>query len=134
MAKAGHPTKYNEEMLAKAKDYVKRGMVKENGFASIEELSLILGVNDDTIVEWTKKHEEFSATIKRLKVLQKQRLMSLGLDSTYNTAMSIFLLKANHGMMETEKRILDGNLSLKHSELDDDQLDKAIESKIKQTG
>ena len=69
----------------------------------IEELALILDVNDDSIVEWTKEHEEFSATVKRLKMLQRLHLKKGALEKKLHPSISVFLLKANHGMNEDEK-------------------------------
>ena len=55
----------------------------------------------------TKKrlHPEFLNAIKRLKTYQKYKLINDGLygGKKVNTAMAIFLLKVNHGMVETSK-------------------------------
>ena len=37
----------------------------------IEGLAIKIGCDDETIGLWAKKHEEFSATIKELKMQQK---------------------------------------------------------------
>ena len=62
-----------------------------------------LGVNDDTLNEWCKAREDFSATIKGIKDYQKMRLMGDGLLGKVNSTMAIFLLKANHNMIETQR-------------------------------
>lgn len=98
----GRPTKYNEEMLGKAQSYVQHCQdAKEMPF--IEELALELNVNEDTVVEWTKAYDEFSATVGRLKMLQKLYLKKGALEKKLHPSLSIFLLKANHGMNEDEK-------------------------------
>lgn len=55
----------------------------------------------------TKKrlHPEFSYAIKKLKTYQRERLINDGLygGKKVNAAMAIFLLKANHGMVERTK-------------------------------
>lgn len=62
-----------------------------------------LGINDDTLNEWCKVREDFSATIKGIKDYQKMRLMNDGLLGKVNSTMAIFLLKANHNMIETDR-------------------------------
>lgn len=105
-AKMGRPSKYNETMLQKAKDYYL--LCKEKrAIPYIEELALQCDVNDETITEWTKLDEDYSATIKNIKNLQKLALTHRGFKMT-NPTFAIFLLKVNHGMIESEKRILTG--------------------------
>ena len=98
----GRPTKYNEQMLSKAQSYVQHCQNGEE-MPFIEELALELDVNEDTVVEWAKTHVEFSATVKRLKMLQKLYLKKGALEKKLHPSLSIFLLKANHGMNEEEK-------------------------------
>ncbi len=97
--KIGRPTKYNDEILNKAKSYVSHCQDKEK-IPYIEELALILDINDDTIVEWTKKHKEFSATIDQLKTLQKLRIKDGALTKQLHPSTSMFLLRANHGVSD----------------------------------
>lgn len=98
----GRPTKYNEEMLASAQSYVQHCQdAQEMPF--MEEIALRLGVNEDTVVEWTKIYYEFSATVETLRTLQKLHLKKGALEKKLHPSLSIFLLKANHGMNEEEK-------------------------------
>lgn len=102
MQNVGRPTKYNEQVLIKAQSYVLR-CENEQQMPFIEELALELGVNEDTVVEWAKIHDEFSAAVKRLKMLQKLYLKKGALEKKLHPSLTIFLLKANHGMNEEEK-------------------------------
>lgn len=103
MKTIGRPTKYDEAMLAKAQSYVQHCQdAKEMPY--IEELSLELKVNEDTVVEWAKMHDEFSATVGTLRTLQKLYLKKGALEKKLHPSLSIFLLKANHGMNEEEKQ------------------------------
>jgi len=100
------PTKYSQELLKKAEEYV--NACQESGeIPYIEELALDLQINDDTIVEWAKKYDEFSATVDKLKLLQRLGLKKGALTKVYQAGISIFLLKCNHGM--DDKRVLDIN-------------------------
>ena len=52
-----------------------------------------IGVNGDTLVEWTKVNKEFSAAYKRAKELQKEFLIENGLQGLYNATFAIFTAK-----------------------------------------
>ena len=127
--KVGRPTKYNQEILDKTKAYYLRFKEAEpviqvtsivnnkevlNEISNpdyykppyLEELALDLDIDDETIIEWSKIHPNFSATIKRIKSLQKVRLLNSTMNKNSNVG-AIFQLKCNHGMIETEKRQVD---------------------------
>lgn len=99
----------------------------------IEELAEILGVNDDTISEWRKTYPEFSNAYDRLFRKQRGGLIRNGLAKSKGQVMNIFLLKANHGMIETEKRIQEIQATI-YTELPDDQLDALIAQKSREVG
>lgn len=77
-----------------------------------------VGADDDTVSAWLEGKqipeganiEELSASIKRIKDAQKEELQDDGLfgGKETNVAMAIFLLKANHGMVETSRQELVG--------------------------
>lgn len=105
----GRPTKYSEAVLVQLDDYLERFPIENTTgeLPTMEGFALHIGVNTDTIQEWQKKHPEFSVSIKRLMHIQKHRLVNDGLygGKEVNSTMAIFLLKANHGLIETEKQI-----------------------------
>lgn len=97
----GRPTKYVPEVIFPLiEEYIQSCGKEQMELPTIEGLSLKLGVNDDTIVEWGKIYPEFSATIKKILAKQKVQLMNDGMygGKEVNPAMAIFLLKVNHGM------------------------------------
>jgi hypothetical protein len=122
MKTVGRPTKYDEAMLAKAQSYVQHCQdAKEIPF--IEELALLLDIHDDTIVEWSKNNVEFSATVKRLKMLQKLHLKKGALEKRLHPSLAIFLLKANHGLDEKSPNVQEPiTVIVKHL----DSVDKVI--------
>jgi|GEM_PF-1097868 len=102
MTTVGRPTKYSEITTKKAQEYF--DSCRASGTTPfIEELALDLDVHDDTIVEWAKAHGEFSATVRKLKLLQKLSLKKGALSKHLQPTTAIFLLKANHGMNDEEK-------------------------------
>jgi hypothetical protein len=76
-----------------------------------EGLAEYLDINVDTLNEWCKTHEDLSVACKSIDERQKNQLMNDGLygGKEVNSSMAIFLLKANHNMVETEKKILAGD-------------------------
>ena len=77
----------------------KNGTMKEgterwpNEIPTFHAFAKSIDVNEDTVVEWAKKHEEFSAAYKRAKELQKWFLIENGLNSLYNSTFAIFTAK-----------------------------------------
>ena len=80
----------------------------------LEELcdETYLDIHTDTLTNWTDNahdvvlHTELIATIKKLKMRQKRLLLMRTLGQVSTGA--IFQLKANHGMIETEKQMMVG--------------------------
>ena len=107
----GRPTDYSKEKLKKTRAYIEEcangvkdlegTVVKPPRMPFIEELALILDIDDDTIVEWAKAKDkpEFSAAIKKIKMLQRLRLQQRVLGKNQPTG-AIFLLKANHNFVD----------------------------------
>lgn len=52
-----------------------------------------IGVDRETLLEWTKQHPEFSTAYKKAKQLQTEFIMHNGLRGNYNPAFAIFTLK-----------------------------------------
>ena len=111
MVKIGRPTDYSPDLIRRVGEYLdnlrnperfKKHLPTKYGFAQY------IGVNEDTLNEWTKKYPDFSAAIKEIEKTQQVQLMNDGLyNKDANATMAIFLLKANHGMIETERRLTD---------------------------
>lgn len=109
------PTKYSQELLDKAISFYEKHRA-DGEIPFIESLALELGVSDDTIVNWASlrdeeerpKYPEFLATYKKIETLQKLMLKKKGLSGDIKPTMPIFLLKANHGMVETARQEISG--------------------------
>lgn len=106
------PTKYKEQFCDEVEVYLKTAGREQTKLPTVSEFSRYIGINGDTLVEWGKKYPKFSAAIKRLKEHQKEQLMNDGLygGKEVNSTMAIFLLKANHDMIETDRIIGDPKL------------------------
>lgn len=116
---SGRPTKYDPSFVEELDKYLTKDNKEKNCLPTIEGFAMHLGVDADTVNNWakarvkdeqgnkTKKllHPEFSRAIKRLKDFQKDKLINDGLygGREVNSTMAIFLLKVNHGMVETSR-------------------------------
>lgn len=91
-----------DEIVRLAQEYISSTGREQTSLPTIEGLALHLDLDDETITEYAKIYPKFSATVKRVKALQKNQLMEDGMygGKEVNQAMAIFLLKANHGMVE----------------------------------
>jgi hypothetical protein len=117
----GTPCKYcakREEIDNKVKNFVNEcyiGKLNNQGntvrrAAFIEDLCLELDIDEDTATNWYNKHpnSSFFGAIKKIKLIQKSALKKTCWKGKGNIIGSMFLLKADHGLVETEKRILAG--------------------------
>ena len=111
MTNSGRPTKYKPEYIDEVYKYIKTTGRLQTELPTVEGFADYIGVHRDSIYEWKKKHPLFSDTIKVILDKQKIQLMNDGLygGREVNSSMAIFLLKVNHGMVETEKKILQGD-------------------------
>ncbi len=101
----GRPTKYKKEFIEAIEKYYKNCINKAQ-IPYIEDIALLLGVDEATVWRWSEAKPDFCNAIDRIKLLQKKQLKRLALKSPYG---AIFLLKANHGLIETEK-VLHGGI------------------------
>jgi hypothetical protein len=113
LPRAGRPTKYTEEMPARAIEYFSRAPFKyatndkgetltdKNGqpfevvedFPIIEGLADYLGIVKDTLYQWVKEHPDFSDSIKACRDKQKNFLIQQGLHGRYDRTFAIFVAK-----------------------------------------
>ena len=98
----GRPTKYSEEMLQKASDYLALYDEKGDEVPTAAGLSLELGVNKSTVYEWAGKHDEFSNTLNAINACQERILISKGLNSKFNSTITKLML-ANHGYSDKQQ-------------------------------
>ena len=118
--KIGRPSKFNEDILIKTEQfylkYFNMGIEPES-IPFLEELHPILKVDKDTVNEWKNEgngkedseKKEFSVLLKKIKELQKLRLLQVGLKYPGKQIYCMFILKTHHNYVETSKQINEGN-------------------------
>ena len=117
----GRPTKYNDNILEKAEQYLlecvdtteqvvtgeseKFTSYKEKikvNLPTIEGLAVYLNIHRDTLYQWEKEHPDFSDIIERLRGSQIKSLVNNGLSGDYNPTIAKVLL-SKHGYSEKQE-------------------------------
>ena len=95
------PTKYNDGILAKTKEYLREYASNGDVIPSVEGLSSYINIRRSTIYEWAKHpdRQEFSDTLEDIQVLQKRTLLNNGLTGDFNSNI-VKLALGNHGMSD----------------------------------
>lgn len=103
--KTGRPTKYKPEYCQKIIEFFdvpllelykdNLGLTKEKptSLKFLFEFAKSIGVNDDTLNEWSHKHVEFSAALKAVEKLRERHLVNNALEGRYNSTAFIFTMK-----------------------------------------
>ncbi len=101
----GRPTKYTPEVIIEINKYLAEAVPENMSIPTIEGIALKLGISRDTLYEWAKVHPEFSDTLEKMKMLQKEALIKTGIfgGKEINSTIIALLLRVNHDMVETTK-------------------------------
>lgn len=112
----GRPTKYNEEALNTAEDYIVNFSDYGDAIPSVVGLAVALETHRDTIYAWAKEEgkEAFSDIVKRLSTNQERGLLNGGLDNSFNPTIAKLLL-GKHGYSDKQETdITSGGEKLQH--------------------
>ena len=143
--KVGRPTKYDrkycrelikffsvdatrvvEDMRKLSADGGSASIIKRrvsNEMPTFAKFARKIGVNQDTLHEWKKKHEEFSESYKQAKELQEEFLINIGLSGVTNASFVIFAMKNICGWRDEKDLKIKAQ---KEKDLSDAELDDAI--------
>ena len=105
--KVGRPTKYDEEMLHKANEYITG---HETAIPSAAGLAMHLGVSKSTIYLWAQEQQEFSDTLEKIKTRQEVLLLEGGLTGNLNSTI-VKLTLTNHGYSDKQELGINGNMN-----------------------
>lgn len=86
---------YSDALLPKAYSYI-----ENNSYPTIEGLAMELRAFPLTLTNWSEKFPAFKTVYELVLLKQKNSLIQNGINGTNNVIMSIFLLKANHGLRD----------------------------------
>lgn len=98
----GRPTKYNPAFNAELDKYLATTGRENTSLPTKQGFALWLDVDDETLNEWGKVHKEFSATLRKLMMIQAKQLIDDGIygGKEINPTIVKLLLQNNHGMKE----------------------------------
>jgi hypothetical protein len=98
----GRPTRYTSKTIPEVEKYLIDAVPENMAIPTIEGIALRLNVNRDTLYEWASVHKDFSDTLEKMRVLQKEALIRTGIfgGKEINSTIIMLLLKVNHDMVE----------------------------------
>lgn len=103
---------FEERVMEKKKEYNKDGSLKSefekivqvaNPLRFISQFAREIGVSKDTLYEWAKIHPEFSDSLKEVKLLQEEHLVTCGLKGLFNPSAFIFSSKNMIGWRDKQE-------------------------------
>ena len=97
----GRPTKYNDELQAKADAYIFDYEQQEDVIPSAAGLCVWLGISRPTLHEWEKIYPEFSNTLDAIQALQEKIALNKGITGIFNSTI-VKLVLANHGYSDRQ--------------------------------
>jgi len=103
--KGGRPVKWTEEALCELGEELIQWLEASDDNIFFEEFLIKKGLYKDILNKYIDSYSSFFALIKRCTELQAVKLQKGGLSGKYRDAMSIFLLKAKHGLREKDDAV-----------------------------
>lgn len=127
---AGRPSKYSEEVLTLSQEYVD-GDYKEDDqvIPTVAGLAIHIGVSRETVYDWAKQEDKakFSDIVGDLMAKQEVKLLNSGLKGEFNPNIAKLAL-TKHGYVDKQ----DINANVKVDETTEEQVDAAIERKLRE--
>ena len=98
-------------MAKEIDEYLNEAIPQNMKIPTVEGIALKLGISKETMYQWAKEYKEFSDALELVKVKQKEYLTEIGIfgGKEINSNIVALFLKANHGMIETERKQLVGD-------------------------
>lgn len=98
----GRPTKYNEDVQAKAELYVLDFNKQGDVIPSQAGLCCWLGISRSTLFEWSKVYPDFSSTLEDIQSKQETMTLNKALVGEFNSTIAKLVL-ANHGYSDKQE-------------------------------
>jgi len=104
------PTKYNKEIIEKARDYLENfNETYNHAIPSVAGLAKVLGLNRDTLYDWASQDEkkDFSDILRQVVSDQEYVLLDMGLKGLYNPTITKLAL-GKHGYHDKQDSQVSG--------------------------
>ena len=99
----GRPTKYNEEIQAKANEYLTAWEDLKEAVPSVAGLSLYIDIPKRTMYDWGDKFPDFSHTLAKVQATQEYSLVNKGLKNEINANIGKFMMYKIKRMLKLQK-------------------------------
>lgn len=105
----GCPTKYTDDMPKRVLDWLKKTKDQEiDGklnvdLPTVEYLTVVLGVDKQTLYNWEKKYSKFFDALKEVRQEQHKRVLNKSLAGQYNPTIAKLILTNNHGYVDKKE-------------------------------
>ena len=113
--KGGRPTRYTPELIEATHKYIATDwQAAGDAIPSVAGLSLAVGVPQSTLYDLMHRYSEYRALIDQLLAVQQQRLLTNGLNGTFNPTIAKLIL-GRHGYsdkVDVQQDITSGGESL----------------------
>jgi hypothetical protein len=129
----GRPTKYKPEYCEGIIEFFSRDVVRERTetvegknwskdtivreaifFPSVEGFAVSIGVDDTTLITWTKKWPKFLAAYLRAKDIQKALIYEYGITGQLDSRLAGLFAQANMGWATRAEDKSDQTITIKH--------------------
>lgn len=106
---AGRPTTYDDELLAKAKEYITVYEAQGDMIPSVEGLAAYIERARSTLYDWASQDDkaEFSDILSEINETQKRVLVNKGLSNDFNSNITKLVL-GKHGLSDKTEQEISG--------------------------
>jgi len=107
----GRPSKYTEELVHKAKQYIVSYETYGDVIPSIAGLASVLDVSRTLLYDWEKEYPEFLYILEAIKREQQKVLLNKGLTGDFNSQITKLVL-GKHGYHDKQDVGLTGGVNI----------------------
>ena len=97
----GRPTKLNDELIAKANEYIYDFRSNDDIIPSVAGLACYLDIARSTIYKYKDENSDFSDILERIEQLQEKMLINGGLMGDFNAPITK-LMMTKHGYSDKQ--------------------------------
>ena len=107
----GRPTKYSQEMIDKAREYLVKHKEYGDLVPSAVGLACALDVSRRVLYKWAEENEQFMHILDEVQTAQEKQLLSGGLGGEFNSAI-VKLMLGKHGYSDKQETAVSGAINI----------------------
>ena len=111
---SGRPPKYDDKFIRSLADKMVDWFLASDNNIFLEDFMIEQGLYSELCSIFAKRNDYFLQSLKRVKAIQKQRVLRLGLEGIWDKSLVIFTLKNVSGMRDKQEHKVeqDGNITI----------------------